>query len=637
MDPTPSPDRLTQLLLDLLDTRELRFFAEGLPQGSELLAGVSDSASAAQIARAIVQRGTQLRVIDDGFFVHLLGLRPRDEARIDPLRASWAARPRTGLIRGDAPVPGMDPAPSQLFDGRTRLFDYHPPEGIAPQLDRWIRRPGPVTFAVLTGSSGAGKTRTAVEWSAQLRGGDWEVGFLAGVPRWPEALRLPGQRVVVVDDAGDRLDVLQDLLDSVDADPPPALSLRVLLVARTRDDLWAARASGAVRRVALPDDTLWLHLAPIPAAARQERFERAVRTYAMYAKGSGKLPQMLDLAQPRFGRPLFLQMAAAAWMDRRPVASIAALLEDTLDRERDAWERAMANLGSTPLQSGPSPHLALRDLLSRFVAWTGLVGGVGDPEEVTALLRRLDPTLSAPEALTPALLAVLSPLYGQDRGLRPMVPRPVFDTLLKAEFEADPNFAIQTITRLRGHPRHPRAVRTLLGFLDRTASRDPVASAWLAALIADDPTLLAPAALAASLASGGPTPTLLRTILRDHADVAEALLPGLMGASPLPSRWMALAAQAILKTQHTDRPPGQRAALLHAAACWWAELDEPKVAAMCHMQAAWWLGRTAGAAQAQAHLRKTGALLERSGPVEGRTPLHELGMDFGLRETLAAQ
>jgi tetratricopeptide (TPR) repeat protein len=303
------------------------------------------------------------------------------------LSTAAPADPAAALNAPYAALPSdISRQPNLLLRAFYGVVPFRAPSDHLGMLEAWSADDVVGKVALITGPGGSGKTRLAAELADRGRRSGWITGFL--IPRPPAAglagiVKAPVRVVVVIDDAESRVPDVLDLVDLF-AGHRPDRPWRIVLLSRSAGDWWEELP------VALRDSPAepfmggaTIHdLAPlVPALAdRQDSFMEAARRFGE-ALGIevGELSSP-DLLSDRFGRPLFLQMAAlsavlAQGESPDPARQPVDFVGDALRRERAHW-RATASASGLDLQDVE---------LSRAVAVACLVDVAGEERAADAL------------------------------------------------------------------------------------------------------------------------------------------------------------------------------------------------------------------------------------------------------------
>lgn len=421
-------------------------------------------------------------------------VRPQGQAGIDDL-----------VTPGTSAPPDGDLAPSSLLEARHQLVPWYQASrvDVLSTLDEWAddgRRA--VAVRLLHGEGGLGKTRLAIEWLRRRRARGEVAGFLVSEPgpRWLERLCGLGPPVtVVVDYAESRAD-LGALVERVaaHASAAGARRVRLLLLARNDGDWWAAlpRRSGAVGQLLAGDAPLALSSLAVTRAEREEVFAQAAAAFAAWRRRAKAPGPPIDLDDARFGRVLYLHMAALAAVDGLDFDA-ASLMDQILDHEERFW-----------ITLARSPQAADLDvvLARQLLAAATLRGGLVSEAEARALCERL---LERPRSREDdQLLALLRRIYedGDRPGYLPALEPDLLGEGLVRRVAAPPRGAgppadERWIERVFVAGDEPRRLETGFTVLGRASLRDEVSlGPWIRRMLATELAARAPVALAAAKA-----------------------------------------------------------------------------------------------------------------------------------------
>ncbi|MBM3457942.1 MAG: hypothetical protein FJX77_05355, partial [Armatimonadetes bacterium] len=407
-----------------------------------------------------------------------------------------------------------NPSPAALLHTRYRIvpFQWEIRQAEEKLLETWCAGAEGVEARLFTGPGGAGKTRLFLEWTQRLRErGGWAAGFLREEPG-EEDRRLLSEGLrptfLIVDYAESR-PWLEGFLREVLARRREGAPLRVALVARHAGDWWQA----LLGRDGKLGDALRLHTphnlaeAPVEGEQRRAVFEHARRTFAAIQRVT-RPERERDLSDPRFGRVLYLHLAALAEVEQgvdlraaRPSETESSPAETLLDwvveHEQRFWLDQFRTGLSTDLQQE-----AFQTGAARLVAAVTLRGGVPDRETAQALRIGVE----GPDAAE--FLPFLGRLYPgnnpRDRYLGPLEPDLLGETLVLRVL-AHRETPTRYLTRVfQGAPES--AVEQGLMVLGRIAAGSPASAAraqdGMREVLQDDLAGRAAAAVSATLALG---------------------------------------------------------------------------------------------------------------------------------------
>ncbi|MFF0862857.1 hypothetical protein ACFYUV_13965 [Nonomuraea sp. NPDC003560] len=218
-------------------------------------------------------------------------------------------------------LPAREPLPSDCPDWRLLLprhavVPYSGRDGQLAALRAWAGEPAALSVAVVTGRSGAGRTRLAGELCEGLREAGWDAGFLAldaalAALSGRAAVSLEAVRpsLVVVESPEPSAPLVGELVRRL-AKHGHNPRVRVLLLAREPGEAeWWRRldtaAGGWLRR--LNTTTVQLNQHPLTL---NERTEHAFTAMKAFAPSRAALPTPPRLDDPEYGLPLRVHLAA---------------------------------------------------------------------------------------------------------------------------------------------------------------------------------------------------------------------------------------------------------------------------------------------------------------------------------------
>jgi len=281
-----------------------------------------------------------------------------------------------------------NPAPSQYLVARYGVVEFTGRGRELAELDAWSERPGTVAVRLIYGPGGAGKTRLLLEWMKR-RG---EAGELAGFLRdeiddavidWLDEAQ---KATLVIDYAETRaglFELLRRLARSRTEDG--SRRVRVVLLARNAGDWWASLLErNEEGRALLADSLVPLSVEPlVPSDERAREFSRAAGWFAV-RRGRAVPSHTPVLNDPRFGRALYLHMAAFAAVEGL-AAGVDQLLDGLLEHEAHFWLRRAGLVG------GDGDPDVVGDFLDAARASMGAItlrGGVGDKPQAKLVVGR---------------------------------------------------------------------------------------------------------------------------------------------------------------------------------------------------------------------------------------------------------
>jgi tetratricopeptide (TPR) repeat protein len=407
------------------------------------------AAVAALVAGTVVDRIYRAR--DEG-----AAARERRRLVLDKLERTVQARHRDvlALLRADrSPMP---------FRGRSR--ELH-------QLVRWCAEESASPLLMLSGPSGVGKSRLALEFGLRLSR-EWATGWLhAGSGNDAvEAIRACGDRaVILVDDADGRADLLP-LLESL-AEEHESPAIRVVMVTRSATGLQAALSARLEERHTwIASGATELDLSPEGGRDDWIRwFGEAVRAFA----------EALDTPVPALAERFPQGSAAAAQpfveLQAQALLTVLSIGRDDPD-PRDLPFRQVASalmsheqhrwrtIAATWDWSGSGPPST--DIQERSVAALCLLGSDSDAE-TKEVLRRVPELRDATAERLSAVGSWIWALYPTGFGAAPRIrPDMIGEWFVVSQLTAHPDLARSLRTGLTDS----QAARAL-GFLARAADR----------------------------------------------------------------------------------------------------------------------------------------------------------------------
>jgi hypothetical protein len=309
---------------------------------------------------------------------------------VHPTHGRPGRPPEDWLDRGLLPPPTRN-NPASLLHARRRVVPFHGWLRAAETaaLRAWWQRDDPVAIHVVVGPGGVGKTRLSLELSAQAR----EDGFAAGfVPARATESDFAGLfaadacAVAIVDYAETRPAIGRWLERAAERAASGEQRTRIVLVVRALGDWWEAllrNCNSELDALLRASDPIMLDPDALDDDARARIYAESAAQFARILGVAQPTAPCPDLSSPRFGRVLYLHMAALAAVEERS-STVHTLLADTLRRERQFWSREL------PGGDWSSDHMArrLHRDIDRAVAALALAGGADSDERVDVLLAR---------------------------------------------------------------------------------------------------------------------------------------------------------------------------------------------------------------------------------------------------------
>ncbi len=301
------------------------------------------------------------------------------------------------------------------------------------------------TLQVIIGPAGSGKTRLMLEVCRILSDKNWQAGFLRTTPPVKDDKEFnswwhqnTSNCFLVVDYAEARPSEVVALLQSVKRNRPPYI-VRIILLARNTQGWWyeLMLKNRFVRIFA--ESNRFSGVKKIKAFGDQEKAGKSIFLQAIngYAKKLRcKVPDETQTNPPAFlketnGEPLYIHLAAIAFLRGEKPESLNELLHFTLLRERSYWAKV--------LEKYDLPE-AYWEGFSQAVAGITLLGGVQNDSSAIEVLNIIPKT----QAFTPSekqqVRASLSMFYKRGMGIDALRPDRLGEVLILEEYIKDQLF-----------------------------------------------------------------------------------------------------------------------------------------------------------------------------------------------------
>lgn len=320
------------------------------------------------------------------------------------------ARPRVGsaravLVSGRLQAPPHD-NPASRLNARYMAVPFH--AGLwadeLTRLESWCTSEAPVGVIVVAGPGGSGKTRLMFELIARVSAAGFTAGFVpprAG-PAALESVLADDSRVLAVVDYAETQPAIVGWLTQAATLSGAKRRLRIVLVVRALADWWRFlrdHADSDLDALLSRDEPVVLRLEDVDPTTRARVYTEAARCFA----GDAATPEVpADLSAPRFGKPLYLHMAALAAVEGR-ATPVDVLLEATRRRERQFWLRNLREY----VEQDVGTMRETSPAVDRAVAAVALAGGARNRGQALGLLARA----GVAEPLRNPLLRRLTDLY----------------------------------------------------------------------------------------------------------------------------------------------------------------------------------------------------------------------------------
>ena len=312
---------------------------------------------------------------------------------------------RTVLVSGRLTAPVHD-NPATRLNARYTAVPFHAGLRTAElaRLEAWCSCEAPVAVMVVAGPGGIGKTRLMFELIARASAAGFKAGFVpprAG-PAELEAVLADESRVLAVVDYAETRPAIVRWLERAATLSDGERRLRIVLVVRALADWWRfirEHADSQLDALLSRDEPVVLRPEDVDPATRARVYAEAAGCFA----GDAKLPEApVDLSASRFGKPLYLHMAALAAVEGR-TTRVDSLLEATRRRERQFWLRDLRELD----EQDDGAVREASPMVDRAVAAVALAGGTRRRGQTVGLLERA----GVVEPLRAGLLRRLVDLY----------------------------------------------------------------------------------------------------------------------------------------------------------------------------------------------------------------------------------
>ena len=285
--------------------------------------------------------------------------------------------------------------PGTLLDARYQVVPFYEEVRRAElaDLEAWCADGAATSVRLFTGAGGSGKTRLFIEWCRRLRKRGWSAGFLPDRiddTQIETLLSVRGSTLAVVDYAESRPKLI-DFLKRVAGRPITGVaSLRVVLLAREVANWWRSlhELDADVHHLLLQQEPRRLASVSLEGELRGQIFGHSAGVFARcLGKPAPPAPPDGSLKDTRFGRPLYLHMAALAAVEGLPVTA-DSLVGEIVCHEQRFWSRRYRELH-------PGDALDQAEFVAgcrRLVAAVTLRGGCTTREVAEALQQRIGPT-----------------------------------------------------------------------------------------------------------------------------------------------------------------------------------------------------------------------------------------------------
>ena len=365
-----------------------------------------------------------------------------------------------------------------LLDPHRQIVRFAGRASELAELTAWCLDPSPAGLRLITGPSGTGKTRLAVELGRRVDALGWNVEWLADSAHVtdPRAAASDARRLVVVDNADTVGDLTPLVRNCVAMHPGPA---RLLLIAESLDPWWIQlrAAMGGLETLRPPGQYFSLNLGSRLSTDASEK-ELLLDAARDFARELASPEPSLELANPPTETCTVLDLHAAALVavaGSRHGAMVrvdpSTSVTDLLRLEHRCWEASATARG---LATG-DPH-ALQATLGRLVAAACLLGA--DTEEAASALAERVPNLMRDPNPACLLREMLPPRNDSAGWIGQLQPDRLAQACVTNELTTSAEFAVRCLTSVNAQ-QAPHVVRVLL----RACARDLEVREALAAVL----------------------------------------------------------------------------------------------------------------------------------------------------------
>ncbi|UCC99716.1 MAG: tetratricopeptide repeat protein, partial [Phycisphaerales bacterium] len=281
--------------------------------------------------------------------------------------------------------------PGTLLNARYEVVDFmrEAREREIDALSEWCDDGAPTGVRLFVGPGGTGKTRLLVEYCRQLRDKGWYAGFLSDQAKPEEVeslLRTDRPTLAVLDYAECRpqlFDLLKRIAERAEDQTTP---LRIVLLAREVADWWLSllERDEFVRHLLTSSEPVFIAPIPLKGPLRQRVYEHAQKAFASFL-GKSVSETSVDLEDERYGRMLYLHVAALAAVEKLPIHA-DSLIEDIVRHECHFWNRRYED----KFKEDDFDEADFRGRCGRVVAALTLLGGVATLKAATNLNQRVN-------------------------------------------------------------------------------------------------------------------------------------------------------------------------------------------------------------------------------------------------------
>ncbi|WP_224242004.1 tetratricopeptide repeat protein [Hyalangium gracile] len=292
-------------------------------------------------------------------------------------------------------LPPRERSAATLLNARYQLVEFFRPirAELLRELQAWCDAEESVSVQLFHGAGGIGKTHLFIQWCKELGEQGWRAGFLEGSVDAdhfePLAVSSTERPTFVVVDYAESHQGLGALLQIAARlrSAGGRERLRIVLIAREPGAWWEELQKRSAELRALLRDRPPVEVAPVApeGAEREAVFWHAARRFAelLGSKSPTQLPSSLE--DPRFGRVLYIHMAALAAVREIPFTA-ESLMEGILDHEEHFWATWLET--RKPVGVMDADRRLFQERVRHAVTALTLTGGASSRQEALALLER---------------------------------------------------------------------------------------------------------------------------------------------------------------------------------------------------------------------------------------------------------
>ena len=275
--------------------------------------------------------------------------------------------------------------PGTLLNARYEIVPFmsEAREQEIDDLNVWCNNKKPTDVRLFVGPGGTGKTRLFIEYCRQFRDKGWYAGFLPDQtsPEQIETLLNSDKPTLVVLDYAECRPQLFDMLKRiVERHEDKTTPLRFVLLAREVADWWQflLERDESVRHLLMQSEPVFVTPIPLEGPLRQQIWEHAKKAFADFM-GKPSSDRSVDLEDERYGRILYLHIAALAAVEGLPVHA-DSLIDDIVRHECHFWNQQYKDQFKKDLDEAD-----FRWRCARLVAALTLLGGAPTRESENPL------------------------------------------------------------------------------------------------------------------------------------------------------------------------------------------------------------------------------------------------------------